>query len=72
MNSVHRGFHEPTRHLVGIDVFQLIKFLQQAEKRLELEDETDAAFRISCMIDFFKQDYKEGKSLVYNPAAIGF
>ena len=53
-------------------MFQLIKFLEQAEKRLELEDETDAAFRISCMIDYFKQDYKEGKSLVYNPAAIGF
>lgn len=72
MNSIHRGFHAPTKHLVGIDVFQLIKFLEQAEKKLEQENETDAAFRISCMIDFFKQDYKEGKSLVYKAAAIGF
>ena len=71
MNSIHRGPHSPTKHLVGIDVFQLIKFLEQVEKRLEQENEPDSAFRISCMIDFFKQDYKEGKSLVYKPAAIG-
>jgi hypothetical protein len=71
MNSIHRGFHEPTKHMVGIDIFQLIKFLEQAEKNLEQENETDAAFRISCMVDFFKQDYKEGKSLVYKAAAIG-
>ena len=72
MNSVTRGFYATTRSLVCIDVSQLIKFLEQAEKKLEHENETDAAFRISCMIDFFKQDYKEGKSLVYKAAAIGF
>jgi hypothetical protein len=71
-------FFKPTRGLQkasfresGISHLQLIRFLEQCQKRLEMEGETDAAFRFEMVAEYFKQDYKPGHPVQFSGSVLG-
>lgn len=66
-----RGPQKPSFKLNGINQFQLVHFLEDCQKRLEREGETDSAFRFEMVKEFIKQDYKPGESLKFKPTALG-
>lgn len=72
MFKPHRGPQKPKIESVGINPFNLIKFLEQAKERCVQAGEEESAFRFECMIQYFKQDYHPSKPLKFNGGVIGF
>jgi hypothetical protein len=66
-----RGPSKPTVKLNGINHFALIKFLDDCEKRLIQENETESAFRIEMIKTYFAEDYEPGKPLKFTGSVIG-
>jgi len=66
-----RGPQQPSFKQTGISQFQLVKFLEDAQKRLELEGEKESAFHIEMIAEYFKQDYEPGKPLKFNGRVLG-
>lgn len=67
-----RGPSKPKLKLTGINHFALVRFLEDCEKRLLLENEPEAAFRIEMIKTYFKEDYEEGKPLKFSGSVLGF
>lgn len=66
-----RGPRKPSLKLTGINHFALIKFLEDCEKRLLQENETESAFRFEMMKTYFKEDYEPGKPLKFTGSVLG-
>lgn len=66
-----RGPQKASFKPTGINHFQLIKFLEQCQKRLEVEGEKDSAFRIEMIKEYFKEDYSPGKPLEFDGRVLG-
>ena len=66
-----RGPQKPSFKQTGINHFQLIKFLQLCQKRLEMEGERDSAFRFEMVVDYLKQDYVPGRPLEFDGKVLG-
>ena len=66
-----RGASKPTLRSSGINQFALIKFLEECQRRLEVEGDQHSAFRFEMVKTYFQQDYEEGKPLRFTGQVLG-
>lgn len=66
-----RGPSKPSLRTSGINEFALVKFLEQAQKHLELNNKKEEAFVVEMLGEYFKQDYEPGKPLKFTASAVG-
>jgi hypothetical protein len=66
-----RRHNNPIFKQSGINHFSLIRFLEDCEKRLLQENETESAFRVEMMKTYFKEDYEPGKPLKFTGSVLG-
>jgi len=67
-----RGAQQPSISGKGINPFSLIKFLEEAQTMCVKNGDKESAFRFELMVDYFKQDYEEGKPLKFSGQVIGY
>lgn len=66
-----RGPQKPTFKSNGINPMSLVRFLEQYEAKLLSQNDTDGAFPVEMLIDYFKNHYEEGKPLHFDPIKLG-
>ncbi len=74
MNSLKptRGPKKPSFTFSGVGHSQLIYFLTDFHKKCISIGEEEAALRVECMLEFFKNDFKPESGLHFDPKKLGF
>ena len=54
-----------------VDLHDLIAFFDDAKERFLKEKDEEIAFVFEMMVDYFSQDYKSNKKLVFTGGAVG-
>lgn len=68
----YRGAQPPSISGKGINPFSLIKFLEDAEQMCKQKGDDESAFKFEMMVEYFKQDYEEGKPLKFSGQVLGY
>jgi len=66
-----RGPQKATFKPSGINHFALIRFFEDCRKKLDERGEAESAFYMEMLSEYFKNDYEEGKPLVFNSRVLG-
>ena len=61
----------PMNHRDTVDLHDLVIFLRDAQQRFESKNDSDVAFVMEMMSEFFEKDYKPSKKLVFTGSAVG-
>lgn len=72
MMKPYRGAQPPSISRKGINPFSLIKFLEEAERMCKQKGDEESAFKFEMMVEYFKQDYEEGKPLKFSGQVLGY
>lgn len=56
---------------VKIDLYDLIKFFQEAQERFESRKDEDTAFAFEMLSEYFQKDFKPGQKLKFTGTAVG-
>jgi len=67
-----RGPQKPSFKATGISPFQMIKFLERYQEKLNSIGEQEAAFRIEMLVDYFENDYNSETGLFFDSRKLGF
>lgn len=67
-----RGPKKPSFSFSGVGHAQLIHFLNEFHKKCVSKGEEEAALRIECMMEYFKNDFKPENGLHFDSKKLGF
>lgn len=66
-----RGPQKPKMNMMGINQFKLVHFMKDCKDRLNLAGEKEAALYMEMLETFFREDYDQGKPLVFKSTILG-